>query len=71
MAITYTMKKKKDGSEDPDNLQQSRTIIERRELAKAENQMIPPELRPAFSEKEKNKKYLENMKKLRDRGKLG
>tara|TARA_Y100000748_G_scaffold223174_1_gene187802 strand:- start:279 stop:473 length:195 start_codon:yes stop_codon:yes gene_type:complete len=43
----------------------------KRDLAKAENQMIPPELRPAFSEKEKNRKYLENMKKLRDRGKLG
>ena len=43
----------------------------KKDLAKAENQMIPPELRPAFSEKEKNRKYLENMKKLRDRGKLG
>ena len=54
-----------------ENGKRTRTIIERQRLAKAENQMIPPELRPAFSEKEKNKKYLENMKKLRDRGKLG
>ena len=54
-----------------ENGKRTRTIIERQRLAKAENQMIPPELRPAFSEKEKNRKYLENMKKLRDRGKLG
>ena len=34
MAITYTMKKRKDGSDDPDNLQQTRTISERKRLAK-------------------------------------
>jgi hypothetical protein len=60
MARTYDM----DGGE-------TSSIVERKELAKAENQMIPPELRPAFNEKEKNRKYLENMKRLRDRGKLG
>ena len=41
------------------------------QIAKAENLMIPPELRPSFNENERNRKYLENMKKLRDRGKLG
>ena len=41
------------------------------QIAKAENLMIPPELRPRFNENERNRKYLENMKKLRDRGKLG
>ena len=56
---------------DMDTGKETSSIAERKKLAKAENQMIPPELRPAFSEKEKNRKYLENMKKLRDRGKLG
>ena len=71
MAITYRMR-----DEDPEQIEQMERKGDKKKntkdfIGKADNLMVPPEARNYFKEKERNQKYLDNMKKLRERGKLG
>ena len=58
MAVTYTMKKRKeDGSEDPDNLQQTRTISERKRLASLEDEASFRAIRDAAYDESRDKQF--------------
>ena len=69
--IQYSMR-----NDDPDDIIETKKEGNKEKntkdfVAKADNLMVPPEAKNYFKEKERNKKYLDNMKKLRERGMLG